>query len=218
MTKRIDSQALGVVTKSLGLTGAGAQVTELIDGTVDQVLDVGELARRGRTQGDIQGIFTPIFRNTHTDANTVSVAVDPYNVGTTIVVAPYPPEIGPGFDVWLIGASLRHSSGTASGFALGTLSLTVGTQSEGWGSHAGSQILVAQPMRLAQWDSMATDVSAFGVLAGDRGPHERIGLRLPRGGGGSILTFASVSTVTVGVDCQLILGVFPVALGQDIAI
>jgi len=213
--KRIDSDALGVLNRSLGLTGAGSQVTELADGVVDQVLEVGQIARRGRTLADVQGIFTPTFRNAHTDVSTVSSVVDPYNVGTTIAIAPFPANVPAQFDLWLIGASLRHAAGTASGMAIATLSLTVGTRSAGWGIQSGGLILVSQPMRLAMWDAMATDVTAFGVLAGDRGPHKDIRLRLPRGGGGSSLIFASVSTVTVTVDCQLIIGMFPASLGQD---
>jgi len=215
MTKRIDSDALGVLNRALGLTGSGAQVTELTDGVVDQVLDIVPVVRRGRTQTDVQGLYFPTFRNTHGAANTQTNSIDPYNVGATFDVPPYPENMPAAFDIWLIGASLRVVSGTASLFSLATLSLTVGTLSQGWGrTHTGGLILVSQAQRLAMWDATATAVTAFGIL-NQLGTHQKIGLRLPRGGGGSTLTFDSVSTGIVAVDCQMILGVFPASLGQD---
>jgi len=216
MVKRIDSDALGVLNRSLGLTGSGSQITELEDGHVDQALSVNEIARRGRTLADVQGLFFPTLRNLNTAAETITNAIDPYNVGTTVAVAPYPAAVPAQFDLYLLGASIRHATGTVSGFTLGTLSLTVGTFSAGWGqSDNGSQILVSQAIRLAVWNAMANDGTNFGILATNRGPHQRSGIRLPRGGGGTTLTFATVSSVTVGVDCQMIIGMFPVALGQD---
>jgi len=213
--KRIDSDALGVLNRALGLTGAGSGVTELADGVVDQVLTVNEIARRGRTQTDVQGIYTPTFRNEHTDAESITNPVNPYNPGNR--VPPYPRPVPAQFDIFLIGASVRIASGTASGLSVATLSLTVGTKSQGWGREDdGGLALVAQPMRLAFWDATASDGTAFGILNGDRGTWQKIALRLPRGGGGSILTFRSVSSVTVSIDCQLILGVFPASLGQDV--
>jgi len=77
---------------------------------------------------------------------------------------------------------------------------------------------VASQIRLAFWDAVASDGTSFGLLAGTEHPHQRIGLRLPRGGGGSTLTFRSSSSVTVGIDCQMILGMFPIALGQDVVV
>lgn len=219
MTQSIDSQALGSLNRAFGLSGRGSPITELTDGVVDQVINVNDVARRGRTQADIQGIYTPTLRNEHTDAESISNSIDPYNVGATAVVAPYPDPMPADFDIWLIGASLRNVSGTASGISNATVSIQVGTRSQGWGRvDDGTQVLVAQPIRLAYWNAFATDGTSFGLRAINRGPHQKIGLRLPRGGGGTLILFRSVSTVTVTVDCQLILGVFPASLGQDILV
>jgi len=216
MTKRIDSDALGVLNRSLGLTGAGSQLTELEDGIVDQTLSVNEIARRGRTLADVQGLYFPTLRNEHTDAESISTSIDPYNVGTTFAVAPYPAAIPAQFDLWLLGASIRVAGGTAGGFSLGTLSLQVGTRSAGFGrDDSGALVLSSQPIRLTVWNAMASDGTSFGIRASNRGPHGRYGLRLPRGGGGTTLLWRTVSTVTVDVDVQMILGMFPAALGQD---
>lgn len=216
MTKRIDSDALRIVNRSLGLTGAGSQLTELADGVVDQMLEVGQIARRGRALGPGGGLFYPTIRNEHTDAENIRTQVDPYRVGTTGLVAPYPDPVPEQFDVYLIGASIRAAAGTPSGMSLATISIEVPTPAEGWGlTDSGVAVLVSEPIRLAVWNAMAADgATSFGIRATNRGPHERIGLRLPRLPA-AVISFASVSTVTVSVDCQMILGLFPVALGQD---
>jgi len=215
MVKRIDSDALRIVNRSLGLTGAGSQLTELADGVVDQMLEVGQIARRGRALGVGGGLFFPTLRNEHTDAESIANTVDPYNVGTTGLVPPYPNPVPQQFDLYLIGASVRHAAGTASGMSAATLSIEVPTPAQGFGlTDAGVALLVAEPIRLVQWNAMTTDGTSYAIKAVNRGPHGRIGLRLPRVTG-MLLRFASVSTVTVSVDCQMILGLFPVALGQD---
>ena len=216
MVKRIDSDALGVLNRSLGLSGSGSQITELEDGIVDQTLSVNEIARRGRTLADVQGLYFPTLRNEHVDAETISNSIDPYSPGTVLAVAPYPADVPAQFDLWLLGASIRNAAGTASGFSIGTLSLQVGTRSQGWGRvDDGTLVLVGQPIRLVVWNAMASDGTSFGIRATNRGPHGRFGLRLPRGGGGTTLLFRTISTVTNSVDCQMIMGMFPAALGQD---
>ncbi len=213
MTKLIDSDALGELNRSLGLTGRGSQITELMDGVVDQVVDINPAARRGRTLGPTSGIFTPTMRNVHTDAETLSTTVDPYSVGTTGAVAPYPPIMPVQFDIWLIGASVRVASG--SGTLLATLSIIQGTTQQGFGlTDSGAQVLVSQAIRLAFWNATATVVTSFGVLNTNNGPHWRGPIRLNRNGG--TIVFSSVSSLTATFDCQLILGVFPAGLGQDI--
>ena len=215
MVKQIDSDALGEVTLALGLSGAGSPITELTDGVVDQTLSVGEIIRRSRTQAGTVGIYTPTMRTVHTDAEVLSVTVNPYNVGATAVVAPYPNPMPRQFEVWLLGASMRIASG--SGGINATLSLTNGTRQQGWGvDDSGAQILVSQAIRLAFWNAIGTAGTAFGILAVNRGPHQKIGLRIPRPF--SNLVFTASSALTTTLDCQLILGVFPIALGQDVLV
>jgi len=212
MTKRIDSDALQILTKSLGLTGAGSQVTELTDGVVDQALNIVPIVRRGRTQVATDGIYTATMRNSHTGATTITNTIEPYNVVTTLIVAPYPDPVGPQFDIWLLAAAIRQVSGT------GTLSATLSIRypgSQGWGrTEGGTFVGVAQAHRLAHWDALVTVGTAFAVLAGSEQPTAFIKTRIPRGGATELI-FITVSSATSSYDCQLTLGVFPVALGQD---
>jgi len=211
MVKKIDSDALGDVKNALGLSGSGSPITELTDGVVDQVLEINELVRRGRTLAGTSGIFTPTLRNVHTDAETLTTTINPYAVGTVAAVAPYPAAVPAQFDVWLLGCGMRRVSG--GGTLTATLSMTLGTRAQGFGiDDSGTQILVAQPIRLAFFNALSTVVTAFGQQA-DLYPWKPIGLRIPRFGAN--LVFSSISSVTVSYDMQLVIGLFPSGLGQD---
>ncbi len=214
MVKKVDSQALGIVNKALGLTGAGAPDTEFLDGVVDQVLPVGELIRRGRVLAGTDGIFTPTLRVNLSGAATDGTTVDPYRIGTTNRVAPYPAIVPNSLDVWLLGASVRQVSGT--GTLNGVLSITVTTTQQGFGQdNAGLLVLVDQRIRLAFWDAIGSDGSNFGIL-NELGTHKRLGIRLPRST--TEILFRVTSSATSSWDCQLVLGLFPVALGQDVVV
>ncbi len=214
MPKKIDSDALQILTKSLGLTGAGAQETELMDGVVDQSLNVVPIIRRGRTLSNKEGIFTATMRVILTDIERVALTVDPYNVGTTAAIAPYPTTVPAQFDLWLLAAAIRQVSGT------GTLdaSLAVRYQGQqGWGIDDGGLFIGAeQAHRVAHWNGIIDDGSNFGILAGSLQPTAFLGMRLPRGfQNRTELIFTATSSATSTWDCQLTLGMFPVALGQD---
>ena len=212
MVRRIDSDALDVLTKAMGLTGPGSQATELLDGTVEQNLNVVPIVRRGRTQAGKEGLYTATIRNSHTGAATVTSPVLPYAVPTVGIIPPYPDPVGPEFDIWLLQASIRQVSG--AGTILATLSIRYPGQ-QGWGLRAGTVFVgVAQAHRLALWDTLISDGTNFAVLAGSGQPSAFPRTRIPRGGATELI-FASVSSETAAFDCQMVLGLFPVSLGQD---
>jgi len=64
---------------------------------------------------------------------------------------------------------------------------------------------------LGFWDTFAGSTTVFGNEGGQF-PWKRLGIRLARA---AALRFESTSSVTMTVDCQLVLGLFPVTLGQD---
>ena len=213
MVKKIDSQALGILNKSLGLTGAGSPLTELTDGVVDQVVSVNEIVRRGRTQAATGGLYTGVLRCDHTDAETISASIRPYNIPTG-AIAPWPVPVPPEFDIWLLGATCLRPSG---GGGL-TARLTLDWPIQGFGiDDSGAAVVVADPFTLAHWNAALAISGVFGMLAAGGGSgqsYKPLKMRLPRSPL-TQLTFASISTVTNITDCQLMLGIFPVALGQD---
>lgn len=211
--KKVDSDALGLVWRALGLTGEGATVTEIPDGILDQVIDVGPIIRRGRTQASTTGLYTPVLRNIHGAADTQASSETPYLVDVADRIEPYPTPMPAQFDVWLLGASVHRLSGT------GTLSamLTVNWDSahQGWGvDESGNAIVANVEKAIAIWDALFTVTVGVGVLNGSNGPWAKIGMRIPRSPT-STLIFRTTSSAVATYDCQLMLGVFPVGLGQD---
>jgi len=214
--KIIDSQALGVLNRALGVTGSSAtQTTELEDGKVFQTLDITGVARRGRTQGNTGGLYRGLLRNIHTDAETLTSTIDPYNAGAN-ATSPYPPAMPQSFDVWLLGACVTRLSGGGTF----TGSLKIEQVEQGWGVDDSAAAVVAEvDMVVAFWNAInAGSATPFGVTQ-TREPWKRLGIRIPRRErlptAGIVLTFDSTSSLTATFDCSVMLGVFPAGFGQD---
>ncbi len=206
----VDSDALGIVTRSLGLTGRGAQVTEFLDGQVQQVLDVAPLVRRGRTQTDTGGIYTGTMQTVHTDAETITFTVNPFDV-TTGRVSPYPGPITNRFDLWVISVSVRRVSG--GGTLTAQANLAYSAAQIGWGiDDSGVAVTSNAGGSVAFWDSIAVQSNAFGLQNGSN-PTQFIGQRLFPG---TVLQVSATSSLTSTYNFIWLLGVFPIALGQDI--
>ena len=214
--KTVDSDALGLVNRALGLTGAGAPLTEFLDGTVDQTLDVQSLVRRGRTLGRSGGIFFGLLRNIHAGAGTLTSRFEPY-VGGTGAVLPYPSPVNIGFDLWVLAAITRQLSGT--GTFTGALFLDPNTTILGWGvDDGGAAVSAAARMPLVFWDSVVTQTDEFGIME-DGQPWGRIGIRLPRLNRNDVgLVFSSTASALATFDCFIVLGMFPIGLGQDVLV
>jgi len=212
MTKRIDSDALGILTKSLGLTGAGSPVTELTDGIVDQTLDVAPIVRRSRTQADIGGVYTGVFLNEHAGSGTLTTSVFPYNV-TVGSFAPYPVPMPPQFDIWLLSATVLRVGGTGT-IGAGLAQITP-TSQQGFGVDDGGAAagLVSALQFLCWWDTaLSSGASVFAALRLVGQPVAVFGRRIARG---TELRFQSTASALSDWQCIVNLGVFPVALGQD---
>ena len=214
--KLVDSQALGMVNKALGLTGTGAATTEFLDSLVDQVFDVAPVVRRGRTPGITQGLFYATMDNVHGAADTLFTDVQPYtdSIG---VSAPFPSPIPDTFDLWLIASSVLQISGT--GTLAGLLSVQYGDQFAAF-SLDDSGAAVTPPAFghiLQTWDTLTTIAGQeFGsnALSPDVTKFHKI--RLPRSQHTHI-TFRSTSSAIATFRCALLLALMPVSLGQDAA-
>ncbi len=209
--KKIDSQALDILTKALGLQGPGSPVTELTDGIVDQVLEVGPIIRRSRTQAQTAGIYTAAMRNIHGAADSTTSTITPYAAGAT-AFAPYPSPMPAGFDIWLLSAAVTQLSGT--GTISAALRVVIPATVMGISTLGG---VVGAVTNVAFWDTILTESTTFAVKGAISEPSTRIGMRLPRSASTSLI-FATTSSAIATFDCFLVLGVFPVALGQDVIV
>jgi len=209
--KKIDSQALGILNKSLGLSGAGSPVTELTDGVVDQVLDVAPIVRRSRTLAGSGGLFVAVFENDHAAADNRTTSIFPYNAGTGNVLPPYPSPMPAQFDVWLLTAGMIRIAG--SGTVTGNLSLLMPSAQQGIGvDDAGAATgIVAMLTPLVFWDT----VLAGSIIAQrNLGVQAQIGQRLPASPATELRLFTTASAAAI-YHCFAVLGVFPVGLGVD---
>lgn len=213
--KRIDSDALSILTKSLGLEGMGSQVTELNDGVVDQALSVNDVVRRGRTLGPTGGLFIGLLRNNHAGADSLTATVNPFNVTTALAFPPFPSPIPEQFDLWLLQANVGV---VGAGSMTAALFVNFPAASFGFSvTNAGGQVAAAVTSHpVAFWDAVVTENVIFGLLNGARGPQREIGIRLPRSG----LTQLIFASTAAGAgartfDLRMVLGLFPVSLGQD---
>ena len=212
MTKLVDTDALGLVQRSLGLSGKGAQETEFLDGILDQTLDVGPLIRRGRTQADTGGLYTGALRNIHPGAGTLTSTMDPYDA-VVGAVEPYPVPVPPEFDYWIIDAGVTRVTG--GGSLTASLLLLSDSASQGWGiDDSGVAVAVNAVRPVAFWDSIVVQTIAFALQNG-ASPLQQIGVRLRRG---DRLRFSSTANSLSTYDCVITMGLFPVAMGQDIKI
>lgn len=216
MPKEIDSQALGLLQKSLGLAGAGSAQTELLDSEVLQVLDVGVAARRGMTLAGSGGIYRGVLRNVHPGADTQQSHWLAYAAPTGSVQNAYPTPVPDNFDVWILSASVTRPSGSGNVEA----ALTLFNWRQGFG-HENDETPVDDniPVCVGFWDNVVAVVELI-ILQRDGNPVVRLGYRIPRSPddgtvGGTGVRFASTTTAAAQYECQIIFGVFPVGLGQD---
>jgi len=210
--KKVDSDALGILNQALGLTGAGSPITELADGVVDQTLDVVPIARRGRTQAATDGLYTAVFRNSHPGSGGLSSEIQPYDVTPGIEFPPYPTPTPRQFDIWLLSATMRRASG--SGTIQAALYIRYAQTQQGWGiddSNNAVSLLSIVPVMF--WNTVL-GTGFTSVVASSGEVVSRAAMRLPRDRNLSLVFETSASALSVYV-CDMVLGVFPISLGQD---
>ena len=212
--KRVDSDALGVVNDALGLTGAGSAVTELSDGIVDQALNVVPIVRRGRTLAKSQGIFTGVFRNVHSGGGALSSQINPYDVGFDAELPPYPVPIPRQFDIWLLSATGRRVTGT--GTVTASIIIRYSAVQQGWGiSDTNTPVALLSEVPVALWSILFGDGTTTWLRDSNVSPNApEFAIRLPRDRNLTLIFQSNVSAAATLV-ADLVLGVFPVSLGQD---
>jgi len=211
--KPIDSDALGFLNKALGISGRGVPVTELADGVLDQSLDVNPIVRRGRTLGATEGIFLVRMRNNHAAANSTTSEVNPY-IAAQFANPPFPSPIPAQFDLWALEVSVSVGAGSASISGALFVNFPPTIQGIGLNDGGGGQGAVITSNCIAFFDTIVDENVIFATNAATGSPRKKLGMRIPR----STLTQFVWATTSTGVaiyDLLLLVGLFPVSLGQD---
>jgi len=217
----INSDALTEAYRALGIKGGGAAPeTALRDKELYQNLVVNEIVRRSRTVGRTEGIFSFLFSNDHSGSGTLTTTITPYNA-TVGAANGWPVPVPDDLEVWLIGAGVEQDGGTGTLEAglflfLQSAQMGVGEDDAGVAIAASSSLFW-----LARWNALTTLQSEHG-LDPDGKPWIPLGLRLPRlqvgAGAPTNLLFRSTASAAAKFDCTAIMGLFPIAFGQDILV
>lgn len=219
MGKEVDSGALGLINRILGIAGSrtGAQSTELDDGVLVQTLDVAGVVRQGRAPAASGGLYRGVLQNVHSAADDERSQIDPYNPGAS-AFGGWPGAVPEGFDIWVLKASLVRSAG-AGDMTGGQLRLftNFATSNLGWGEDdAGAAFSSSQNPILAAWEGAANTNTAAGFAwypeTGTAKVVADIGIRLRRG---YILTLDTTSSAALTCQCVMQVAIYPSAVGQD---
>lgn len=215
MTRPIDSDALSLVNRVLGIAGTLPGTTLLDDSNVSQILSLNDIIRRGRTIGVTQGWYYGVLETLHSGAGQEAASIDPYAPGAA-AVDPYPAIVPTGNDVWLIGATVKRSAGSGD-LTGGLLILNPPAVQAGWGiDESDNPISPSAQIALARFTGIDESLSSGSTagISGDGSSYVRLNLRLARP---STLTWSSEAAAAATFRCIVILGLFPAGLGQDVA-
>lgn len=217
--QRIDSGALYLLNRILGLSGAQASAeTELIDGHVNQTIGIEPIVRRTRTLAASEGYFHFILECINgAGATTVSATIDPYNPGSVLNRAPFPAKVPQGFDLYLLGASIRRVSGTASNFTEGQINIISPLENMAFGVDNLGVVPIAAASNMAivlgRWDTLSTVITTGTGLTEQGDPWIPLSLRIRRG---ISIQYSATGVNAVTSNLVGILGMFPSTLGQDL--
>jgi len=214
MTRKLDSAALDDVGVTLGLAGQSAGEAILEDNRVQQSLNTNEFSRRGLTLGQSEGIFQGVLRNIHPLGGEVIFSTcTPYQQ-TVGSILPWPVPVPRGLDVWLLQASVLNITG--GGVLTGGLFLNYDARSQAFGiNNSGAAVVASTQFAVMWWETAKAQTFRFGV-ANETYPDLKP-IRLQRGfNPGTSITFSSTGSVASTWDCNLLLGLFPRGLGQDV--
>ena len=212
MSITIDSDALQNFGRMLGIAGDKGR-TLLDNGNVSQVFDLAPVVRRSRTIGPSTGWFYGLMQNVHAGAGELTRTIDPYSVGATLGVSPYPADVPQEWDVWLLQVAMRRTSG-AGDLDGAAVSIVPDGRQQGFGvNDSGAAVVAAHGMPVAFWTAIdATLGLGLGTNVSQTVKFD-VGLRMGRH---STLNFVSDAVAAATFTCLLTMGLFVGGLGQDV--
>ena len=191
--------------------------TILDDDNISLTLPISpNIIRRSLSSQPTGGWFQGVLENVHSAADDEASEIFPYNAGDD-AVAPYPTSISADFDLWLLSVFGFRSSG-AGGLNRGVATMNPPSHAQGWGrDDAGASLVTTVRHPVAAFDGIVAETAATlaymqtelqGLIL------QPVGLRLPRG---CTLGFNSSAAAAAEFQMVFTMGLFPAALGQDVA-
>jgi len=213
--RSIDSDALSQVQRQLGISGVGVNgVAQLEDDELRQVIDVGPAVRRGRADVANGGWFWGVLQNVHGASTALSSFINPYEAdGFELTSYPALVDVSR-FDIWIAGATVRLLSGAAS---INSASLIIGAPLRslafGKDDSAAQVTPTGGGFAVAHWGSLVNATSFTYMIRQTGIPFLNLNMRMPRG---SNLVFDTNSVGISTYECSILMGLFPIGLGNDV--
>jgi len=218
----VEGGQLGVVRRILQ-TGIepGGGITNIDLENISQVLPVvPEIVRRSAPIIGVDNWFVGVLENDHTGASDETSVISPYDVPVGLTFNDYPTPVPEGYDIWLMGASGQRR-GVGTGAFVAAISMRAPGSVQGWGVDEAAAAITASAPRLFLGSSSAVEAGVAGLsnepMIWDSPAAALflpIRMRIPRG---SSLQFDSTTAAAaVLLTMSLLMGLFPMAMGQDV--
>lgn len=198
----VDTDALQSVAPALGIGNPHTVLApvDFDDGTLQQVLDVAPLIRRGRSVARSTGVWTGIMRVAATAGATNSDDLNPYALGTQAKAA-FPSPVPQGFDVWILDVQAGGLQNVD--WAVASILYPAAAQAFGTAAPINHAVAVWTGAPLVTGLIFLTPALRFAAPVRVP-PGAQISVEMKATGGGSGV-----------VDVTWIIGLFPAGLGQD---
>lgn len=213
MSKEVDSGALTLLNRSMNLAGRGSAHTLLLDGVLNQVIEVGGSVRRSLALAGSEGIWLGQLQCEHGGAGSEAVAIDPYAVGGNGDPG-FPVKLPNQFDLWLITAAVARDGGAGTGETILSVVFPAVARAFSRNNDGTSDARTDIVYPLARWDSIQGLAGLEPGVMEDGAVLANIGHRIRRG---CKLQMNSNVGAAADIQINMVLGVFPATFGQDAA-
>lgn len=216
----IEGGQLAAIRRILGSPVDAMGSTQIDLGHVSQVLPVvPEIVRRSSPLAGVDGWFLGSLENNHAGADSEQTTILPYAPAAAVLTSNLPTPIPEEWDIWLIGCSGFRTSGAAS--LAGGISIAGPPHLLAWGQEDDGSASGSTNNRsfLGFIDGVNAGLTGLGgndpltFVNVPGGAFLPLNLRLPRG---CSLRFDSESDAAAIFQVNFIMGVFPMAMGQDV--
>jgi len=175
-----------------------------------------EIRRRSRGFAGVDNWLYGVLENVHSAADAEASTFVPYSPGFGEIFNGYPAAMPEGYDLWLLSIYGRRSAG-AGGLTAAGIGFLPGDRAQGWGiDDSGAGVETSVRVQLAMSTALETGATAIStppMIFGNGLTHVDMRMRLPRG---CDITFVTESAAAAEFQAIIVMGLFPMALGQDV--
>lgn len=212
---QIDGGDFSALHRSSDLGGHGVNFDERF--ATQTIPLYPEIRRRSKGIAQESGLFMGALFNVHGAADAEASAVEPYAPGIA-AFDPFPPIVPEGWDIYLLAVTGTTSGAGAGDIVGGNVGVLQASNAQGFGlNDSGAQVTADRSIIVAQFVSSSAGVTndAPVLLTAEGNTRVRVGMRLARG---CSIRWRTVSDGIIDLVAILEMGIFPMAMGQDVSV